>query len=208
MYSPASFQVSDRETLHAFIRQHSFATLISQGNDGPWASHLPLLLDDSIAPWGRLRGHMARANPHWQLAGTTCLAIFHGPHAYISPAWYLERDVVPTWNYTVVHAYGTLRLLDDAAAIRNLLEDSVAWYESSRTDPWSTRAPAAEFLDRLQTAIVGFEIDIERVEGKWKLSQNHSRERRERVIAALEQSPRADEQAVAEQMRAVLPPAP
>lgn len=184
MYIPPAFVESNLSRLHDFIEQHSFGVLVSQGPE-PAASHLPLLLDRTIGPYGRLTGHMARANPQWRDAeGTGVLAIFSGPHAYISPTWYEAQNVVPTWNYTAVHAYGTLRLVDDRAAVLQIARDTVDRYERSMPRPW-TLDGAPGFLDRLAAMIVGFHIEIHHIEGQWKLSQNHSQERRERVISGL-----------------------
>ncbi len=203
MYTPPSFAVTDPEVLFDFVDQHSFATLFSQNEHGPVASHLPLLLDHES---GRLFGHFARANTHWQTAADcTVLVVFQGPHAYISPSWYAAQNVVPTSNYVAVHATGTLRLIEDPARVRDILERTVTKYESPRPQPWSTSSPELEFLEKLQAAIVGFEIEVTQWEGKWKLSQNHPEERRERVIAALRTSSNPDDHAVAELMRATMP---
>jgi transcriptional regulator len=170
------------------MAQNSFATLISASDGEPVASHLPLLVERFSAPHGLLRGHMARANSQWAAAdGNHVLAIFHGPHSYISPSWYEDTGVVPTWNYVAVHAYGTLRVDRDRGRLRDQLGQLVGRYESNQTNPWSIESQDAEFIDRLMNAIVGFEIVLDRVEGKWKLNQNHSRERRLKVIRALRQ---------------------
>jgi len=185
MYTPAPFVVDDLPTLHDFIDHHGFATLISQGEE-PAASHLPFLLDRQAGTQGRLRSHMARANPQWETAdGTPVLVIFSGPHAYISPRWYTGENVVPTWNYVAVHVHGTLRVVDSRDAVLNIVEQTVAHYEADRPEPWEY-AGDADFLDRLLQMIVGFEIEIDRIEGKWKLSQNHPAERREGVIHGLQ----------------------
>lgn len=201
MYIPASFAETDRETLHAFMRKHSFALLISQHDDAPFASHLPFLLDGDIGEHGRLVGHLARANPHWRQAdGQEVLIVFAGPHAYVSPSWYEEPDVVPTWNYTAVHAYGRFRAIHDETEMLEIVRRTVDLYESSRPQPWQFDSNSA-FNGRLVKAIVGFHIDISRIEGKWKLSQNHSDQRQEKVMAALESSPNAEDKQVAQLMR-------
>jgi transcriptional regulator len=190
MYTPTHFAPPDNESLLAAIEQYSFATLVSTAPDGLVASHLPLLLDrpvrdgtGSVPP--TLVGHMARANEQWRAAaGQQVLAIFSGPHAYISPSWYEADKVVPTWNYVAVHAYGTLELMEDAAAAEALLRRTVAQYESARPRPW-TLDESPEFVERLTAQIVAFRIPIARLEGKWKLNQNHPLDRRARVVAAL-----------------------
>lgn len=203
MYIPASFVETNTDRLHEFIDGHGFATLVSQQGNEPFASHLPLLLDRSAGPLGTLVGHMARANPQWEhAAGQSVLAIFHGPHTYVSPGWYEDRNVVPTWNYVAVHAVGEFRVIDDPNRLRDILGKTVEFYEAPRETPWSIESPDEEFLDRLLLAIVGFEIPIERLEGKWKLSQNHSDERQEKVIGQLRQSGAPDDLQVAELMAA------
>lgn len=203
MYIPASFQVSDLAELHDFMARHSFATLISQVDGAPFASHLPLLIDRATQPYGRVIGHVAKANPQWQsLSGQRVLSIFHGPHAYVSPGWVEVANAVPTWNYVAVHAYGTARLIEKPARLRSLVQQMVDHYESGQPAPWTLDRPASEFIDGLLAAIVGFEITIDRLEGKWKLSQNHPRERREQVIRGLEAAARPDDLAIAELMAA------
>jgi transcriptional regulator len=184
MYIPTSFSQSDLPTLHAAIERYSFATLISLSG-GLTASHLPLLVDRDAGRYGTLIGHMARANLQWLSAAQhQVLAIFHGPHAYISPRWYDAPLVVPTWNYVAVHAYGQLELIDAPDQTILVLRQMVDHFESSLPEPWQLDEPA-EFVDRLAAQIVAFRIPIDRLEGKWKLSQNQSVDRRERVMEAL-----------------------
>lgn len=186
MYVPSSFAVTDLAVLHEFMERHSFATLVSHDGTEPFASHVPLLLDRDAGPHGRLIGHVARANPQWKhAAGQRVLAIFSGPHAYISPTWYGAQNVVPTWNYVAVHVYGVLRLIDDIERLREIVRRTVAVYEATMPHPWSVDMPEEGFIDKLLEAIVGFEIDVDRIEGKWKLNQNHDAERRHRVVEAL-----------------------
>ena len=188
MYTPTSFVETDQEKLHHFIAQHSFATLISVDGNSPTASHLPLLLSQDIVPRGTLIGHMARANTQWQHSESQkVLAIFHGPHAYISPSWYVAKNVVPTWNYVAVHVYGTLRLETDRDRLLEIVGQYVDYYEADLPQPWSIEQAEPEFINGLVDAIVGFEIYIDRIEGKWKLNQNHDHSRRQKVIQALEQ---------------------
>ncbi len=203
MYIPPSFLETDPNKLHDFMEQHSFATLISSHEGEPVASHLPLLLDRDAEPHGRLIGHFARANSHWQAASEQrVLSIFHGSHAYVSPGWMEAQNVVPTWNYVTVHAYGTLRLIEDRDRLRDIVRRTVETYEANRATPWSMSQPEAEFLDKLLAAIVGFEIGIDRLEGKWKLNQNHPLERREQIMRGLRDTGRHDELQIAALMDA------
>lgn len=205
MYIPASFHETDQFKLHDFIDAHGFATLISTTGYEPVASHLPILLDRDAGPHGRLIGHFARANSHWNVASSgKALVVFHGPHAYVSPGWMEPRNVVPTWNYVAVHAYGSLRLIEDRDRLRDIVWLTVEKYESQREQPWWMDAPEPEFIDKLLTAIVGFEIDIERLEGKWKLNQNHPAERRGQIIRGLQLTGRHDELQIAELMQGTL----
>ena len=148
---------------------------------------------------------MARANSQWKdVDGTEALAIFHGPHAYISPAWYVDKNVVPTWNYVAVHVYGELRIVSDREALLQTLRDTVDKYEGSSAAPWSIDQPDESFLMKLLDSIVGFEIEISRLEGKWKLSQNHPPARRSRVIEALRQMPGEQQRQIADLMAQTL----
>jgi transcriptional regulator len=207
MYVPAAFQVDDPEKIAEFINDNSFATVITQHEGYPFASHVPLLFDRERGPQGTLVGHLARPNPQWQAAadsveGIPALAIFSGPHTYISPTWYGEPNTVPTWNYIAVHATGKLQLIEDQDRLLQLLTRTVNIYESSQPQPWRLEDQDATFISKLLGGIVGFEIAIEKLEGKWKLNQNQSAERRERVIATLKKSSRPADREVAECMRA------
>lgn len=199
MYLPEAFRLEDRPTLLAHVTAHPFATVITSGEAGLSASHLPLLLDTQRSV---LRGHLARANPQWadMAAGREALAIFHGPHAYVSPSVYTEQPSVPTWNYVVVHIRGSTRLLDELA-LRQLLDDLVAHFDSTG---WRFHAPD-EYVQSALAQIAGFEIPIERLEGKWKLSQNRPLTDQQRVAAWLEGGDEAS-RAVAALMRSRLAP--
>jgi transcriptional regulator len=204
MYIPAAFHETDPATLFDLIRQYSFGLLVSEFDGEPFASHLPILLDRSFAPHGCLVGHMARANPQWQqAAGQTVLAVFSGPHAYISPTWYEAGKVVPTWNYAAVHVYGTFRAIDDRDSLLQVVADYVDFYEATLPKPWKFDR-ASEFSQKLTQAIVGFRIEITRIEGKFKLNQNHPLERQQKVIQALETSESPMDNAVAALMRSRL----
>jgi transcriptional regulator len=204
MYLTSHFQQPDVVQLHDLIVRHSFGLLISQFDGQPFASHLPLLLDRTSGTHGELIGHMARANPQWQQAGgTTVLAVFSGPHAYISPSWYEAENVVPTWNYAAVHAYGVFEAIHDPLALTAIVRAYVEHYERGMPAPWSLSG-SPHFVERLVEQIVGFRIPIERLEGKWKLSQNHPRERREKVIAALKRQEGEESLAIAALMQETL----
>lgn len=197
MYVPPAFAVTNRETLHAFIEANSFGQLVSVLDGMPFVSHLPFLLDRDS---NTLVGHMARANPQWQqLADQTALCVFAGPHAYVSPTWYEAENTVPTWNYVAVHAYGRVQLVEDTAALLDIVRQSVNVYERGMPEPW-TLGENSTFLERLAQQIVGFRIVIERIEGKWKLNQNHPAERRAKVARALGERPDENSRAIAELM--------
>ncbi len=201
MYIPTAFAETDRGKLHGFIQANSFGLLVSTHAGEPFATHLPFLLERESGAHGSLLGHMARANPHWHdLEGRTVLAIFSGPHAYVSPTWYEAANVVPTWNYVAVHAYGTCRLVDEEKALSAILTRMVATYERAMPKPW-TIDTNTDFFRKLARTVVGFRIDISRLEGKWKLNQNQPEERRARVIEQLEQSADPEARDVARWMR-------
>ena len=175
MYIPKQFQITDTAWCHALMRAQSFAAMITADDAGvPFATHLPILVDPARGPLGTLRGHVARANPHWRYlsAGRPTLVIFAGAHAYVSPSWYATHPSVPTWNYVAVHATGTGALVDDPEPVKTLLADLVRTYESSGPTAWSLEGLPADYLAGMQRGIVAFEIPIERLEGKAKLSQN------------------------------------
>jgi transcriptional regulator len=200
MYVPTAFRVDDPRRLHDFIEAHSFGLLVSTLDGVPFATHLPFLLERDAGPHGTLVGHMARANPQWrQLAGQEVLAVFSGPHTYVSPSWYEAEDVVPTWNYVAVHAYGTARLIDDPAGITQVVADLVTVHEGTRPQPWLLDADSA-FVQGRALAVVAFRLEITRLEGKWKLNQNHPQERRDRVARVLAQSADPDARAIARLM--------
>ncbi|MBN8905900.1 FMN-binding negative transcriptional regulator [bacterium] len=205
MYVPPHFAETDPHALHDFIEAHSFGLLVSQIDGAPFATHLPFLLDRAAGPYGTLVGHVARTNPHWhELAARPALAVFSGPHAYVSPTWYEAENVVPTWNYVAVHATGRAELIEDRGALLEIARRSVEQYESGMPRPWRFDA-GTTFVDRLLSQIVGFRLTIEKLEGKWKLNQNHPAERRVKVIRSLEATGGADAVAIAAAMRRALP---
>lgn len=179
MYVPRHFFVEDRDALDRAIRDHPFGLLVGQVEDTPFATHLPFLLDG-----GRLLAHVARGNPHWRAMDgkTEMLAVFSGPHAYISPRWYAAGPAVPTWNYIAVHVYGAPRILTDEATVRALLDPLVDEYEAGA---WCLDGQDADYIERMMRGIVAFEMPVTRIEGKFKLSQNRPAEDRRRVADEL-----------------------
>ncbi|MBL9081631.1 MAG: FMN-binding negative transcriptional regulator [Planctomycetales bacterium] len=202
MYIPTSFRFDDQTAIFDFTERHGFATLVTEHDGAPFATHLPLIIERGAGECGAIVGHMARANPQWRdAAGQTVLVMYQGPHAYISPAWYAEPNTVPTWNYGAVHAYGKLEVVEDSAALTEIVVRTVEFYERSLPRPWQFDAttPLAEALIK---QIIGFRIPVERWEGKWKLNQNHTPERQGRVIAALANGATDDQRAIAAEMSA------
>ena len=191
MYIPKAFREDDIAVLHTFMREYSFATLVTQQDGTPVANHFPFLLDAERGPYGTLRAHMARANPQWRAFDETkeALVIFQGPHAYVSPSWYGDEVElsVPTWNYSVVHAYGLPRLIEENTELYNILQAIVQTNEASFANPWTIQMPDEQLQKKMQ-AIIGFEIQITRLEGKFKLSQNRSEGDQTRVATALKES--------------------
>jgi transcriptional regulator len=203
MYIPSAFGIQDPDRLAKFVRQNSFATLISQTEEGvPFASHVPLLYDAQPPPWGTLVGHLARANSQWRhfRPDREVLVIFHGPHAYVSPRWYASQPAVPTWNYAVVHAYGKPGLIADETRLEGLVKRMIRFYEGDGENAWPGDLPA-DYMSKQLNAIVGFEIAITRLEGKFKLGQNRPKVDVERVYTALSQSEQAEARSLAEFMR-------
>jgi len=208
MYMPTAFEEARLPVLHAAIRDIGFASLVSPGTAGLQVTHLPLLLAADEGPHGTLYGHVARANAHWREAGTPSLAIFLGPDAYVTPSWYPGKREhgreVPTWNYVAVHAHGVLESFDDPAALRGLLGRLTDRHEHARPQPWSIDDAPAEYIDRTLRAIVGLRMPIERIEGKWKLSQNRSADDRRGVLAGLDADDTEISRAMAAAIRADL----
>ena len=205
MYTPPSFKIAGRSHLFAVMREFSFATLVTGSAGATVASHLPLLIDDCGGN-GRLLGHMARANDQWRIfdGKNEALAIFQGAHGYISPAWYVQHPSVPTWNYTVVHAYGAPKVIEEYAAAVDILRRTVEFYEGGRQEPWRMDTLPADYIEKMVKAIVAFEVPLTRIEGKAKLSQNRSEDDRRRVIAELEQSVHIEDRKLANSMREAL----
>jgi len=191
VYIPGLFAENRVSALHTFVERYSFATLVVSTRDGLLANHLPMLLDPGRGAHGTLVGHVARANPIWRTALTEVpvLAIFHGPHRYVSPTWYATRattgEVVPTWNYGVVHARGTISFFEDRAQLRALVERLTASQERGRPNAWQVSEAPAKFIAGMLDAIVGFDIALTSLVGKFKLSQNRTAADRAGVEAGL-----------------------
>ena len=185
MYLPKHYAVTDRPQILDFIKSNGFEILFSHTGPEPIASHLPFILDENGGEQGLLLGHMARANHQWKYAdGQQVLVVFHGPHAYVSPTWYQEADTVPTWNYVAVHASGVFKAVEDRAGLKDIVGRITDYYESSQPQPWQADF-TTEFADQMLKRIVAFKIEITRLQGKWKLNQNHPEGRRRRVAEQL-----------------------
>jgi len=191
MYLPKHFEETRVDVLRELIREHPLGALVTLTPEGLDANHLPFELDPDPAPFGTLRGHVARANPLWRepAGDVDALVIFQGPGTYISPAWYPTKQetgrVVPTWNYAVVHAHGPLRVIDDRAWLRDFVTRLTNRHESGRSDPWHVTDAPAEYIDQMLGAIIGLEIPLTRLRGKWKMSQNRPAQDRAGVVDAL-----------------------
>lgn len=191
MYLQQQFEETRLDVLHGLMKTHPLATLVVQSASGLVVNHIPLLVCSSDGEFGTLRGHVARANQVWQqLAGTAhAVAVFQGPESYITPSWYPSKHVdgkaVPTWNYAVVHAHGIPRAVNDAAWLLHHLREMSDEHERAQALPWKISDAPADFIDRLVEAIVGIEIPIARIEGKWKVSQNRPAGDRLGVAAGL-----------------------
>jgi transcriptional regulator len=211
MYVPASNAEHRPDVLFEYIEAHPLAALVTTSSAGMVATHLPLVLDRTRGPHGTLAGHVARANPQASQArdGDEALVLFSGDDAYVSPSYYASKardgKVVPTWNYVAVHAYGPIRFVTEPGALRRHLEILTRRHEEGRPDPWSVGDAPEAYVERMLGAIVGVEIEIARLEGKWKMSQNRSAEDVDGVIAGLAGSADARDRAVAEIVRARRP---
>jgi transcriptional regulator len=193
VYVPTQFREDRVPVLHEMMQRIRLATLVTLNTDGLVASHLPMLVDREPGPFGRLSGHVARANPQWRSLkpDVPALAIFTGPEAYITPSWYatkrLTGKVVPTWNYVAIHAYGELRFIDDPAHTLAHVTRLTQAQESLRAEPWKVSDAPADFVAGMVKGIIGFELTIARLEGKWKMSQNRPEDDRAGVVEGLTQ---------------------
>ncbi|NUP05470.1 MAG: FMN-binding negative transcriptional regulator [Polyangiaceae bacterium] len=209
MYVPKQFAPIGGDASRTLIEQRPFATFVTVEGGEPFATHLPLLFHADGSTHGVLFGHVARANPQWRHFddGRHAMAVFNGPHAYVSPRWYTTEGQVPTWNYAVVHAYGTPRVVADDRA-RNVIEQIVARFENDQPQPWTMDGLGEEDISSMLRAIVVFEMPIDRLEGKWKVGQN--RESVDRTSAAdhLDASGDPDAMVIAGWMRDTLRASP
>lgn len=191
MYTPKSYREVRLEVLHALMAAHPLGALVRMGEDGLCADHLPFEIAPPTldAPFGTLRAHVARANPLWRGDGVETMVIFQGPHAYITPAWYAEKELsgeeVPTFDYAVVHAHGTLRVIDERDWLLDFLVRLTNRHEADQPQPWQVCDAPPAYIDKLLKAIVGIEIPLARLEGKWKMEQKNSLQDRTRVAREL-----------------------
>lgn len=208
MHVPSRYDMSDRRTLLEFIRRYSFGLLVggSGETEAPMATHLPMLVEEREEHMV-LTGHMARANPQWkEVDGRQVLAVFSGPHAYISPAWYGETNVVPTWNYMSVHVFGRFEVISDTDAALVHLGQAVDYFEASASEPWRLESTDPEFQRSLAVAIVAFSIRVDQIQGAWKLNQHHPESRRASTIAGLRRRSLGDDLEIADQMEKQVEP--
>ncbi|MGX5848943.1 FMN-binding negative transcriptional regulator [Mesorhizobium sp. PL10] len=180
MYQPPHFVETRQDVLHGLIRSHPLGLLISNGSDGPIANAIPFLLDAEAGPNGRLRAHLAKANPQWRLLAdnpaSAVLVVFQGADAYVTPSWYETKretgKVVPTWNYAIVQVRGTVKVIDDSAWIAQQISDLTLSQEGARKEPWAVTDAPPTFIQSQIKGIIGLEIEIAAISGKWKVSQN------------------------------------
>ncbi len=201
MFIPAYFRKTDLRETEAFIRDHSFAILVSNVDNKPWATHIPLELEHKSNRESVLTGHISRANPQWKSFSNeeTVMAIFQGPHSYVSSSWYNHINA-PTWNYIAVHVYGSMRILNDDQQ-REKLRAMVERYEANSARPFSMDAMPEEMIQKYLKGIVGFELIIESIEGKWKMSQNRDEEDKLNIIRELGKLGELNASLVAEEIK-------
>jgi transcriptional regulator len=203
MYTPAHFKEDRINVLHQLIAHHPLGTLITMTADGLNANHIPLMVDATRGEFGTLRGHVARSNSVWQTfkPEVDALVVFQGPDAYISPSWYPSKKehgkVVPTWNYAVVHAAGPLTIRDDAEWMRAFLNGITDHFESQKSAPWKMNDAPEDYLQTMMRMVVGIEIPVKTLTGKWKVSQNRPAADREGVADGLAQGLNASEHVMA-----------
>jgi transcriptional regulator len=198
MYIPKHFKINDENVIFDLIENNSFATLFSQHNGEPYATHLPFILNKDERA---LYGHFARANGQWKdIQNQQVLVIFQGPHCYISPSWYETKMSVPTWNYVAAHIYGEMEIVENAEEVFDALHQMVEKYETPDSS-YQLDEVDSSYVEGLSKGIVGFKIKINRIEGKAKLSQNHPKERQELVVKQLEKTPLENNRRIADLMK-------
>ncbi|HEY3972227.1 MAG TPA: FMN-binding negative transcriptional regulator [Candidatus Sulfotelmatobacter sp.] len=208
MYIPEHFRVRDHAEAVAFMRANPFAILVSSTDDGPFATHAPLAIRENGRESGGqgddqliVRGHVAKANPHWRYLEQQpqCMIIFHGPHAYVSPQNYTTQETVPTWNYGAVHVYGNARVFSAPDELLGVLHELIPMFEPAYAEQWASLS--GTYRERMLSHIVGFEITATKIEAKFKLSQNRTREEQSNVIASLGADSNTEVSGVARLMR-------
>jgi transcriptional regulator len=208
MYVPKHFEVTDVSVMHDLIRKYPLATLVTHSQEGLNANHIPLHLTTSSEPYGTLHGHVSRINPLLTdiIEGSEELVIFHGPNAYISPSWYETKKqtgkVVPTWNYLVVHAYGKIRINDDCDWLLTQLNNLTDFHEVKFLEPWTVSEAPNEFTEKLLESIIGIEMKITKLIGKWKVSQNQPEHNKQSVINGLNSVDATSNSKIAEYIKA------
>lgn len=191
MYNTAPFAEGRIEVLHGFVRQHPLAVFVTCGSEGPEVTHVPMVLHPEVGAKGVLRCHVARANSQWKTVETcpSVLAVFHGPEHYISPSWYVSKrehgKVVPTWNYVAVHVRGRARLFDDTGELMEHVKTLTDQNEQALGESWTVEDAPQEYVIALTKGIVGIEIAIDEIAGKWKASQNRPEPDRQGVVEGL-----------------------
>jgi transcriptional regulator len=206
VYLPRHFAETRAEVLHALVRTEPLGTLVTEQDGEPVADEIPFLLRPELGAYGTLQAHVARANPLWctHTPGKPVLLLFRGPQAYVSPSWYPDKaehgKVVPTWNYIVVQALGTLQIHDDPVWVHQQIRALTDQQEGRRAEPWAVDDAPADYLDAMRRGIVGIEVQVLRWTGKWKMSQNHSAERQAGVQNGLLREPQAEAAALSQAM--------
>jgi transcriptional regulator len=203
MYQPEKYRQEDVREMHALMRARPLAALVSAGAAGLYGTHLPTVLKDD-GRYGVVECHLARANPHWKdlASGIEALMIFQGTEGYITPSWYPSKaeheKVVPTWNYSVVHAYGHPEMVEDKHWLRSHVTELTEQQESGRSRPWAVSDAPESYIEVMLRGIVGFRFAIERIEGKWKMSQNREMKDRDGVVRGLSERGEGDDFQIAE----------
>ncbi|TYS68479.1 FMN-binding negative transcriptional regulator [Sutcliffiella horikoshii] len=206
MYIPKQFKKEETSDIIQFIRANSFGVLFSQHDGVPTATYLPFILSTEENGSITLLSHMAKANPQWKtLDSNVALAVFNGPHAYISASWYEEENTVSTWNYVSAHAQGKVEVIHDSHTLLHILKEATDFYEKGFERPWRLE-DNLETVESMLNGIVGLRIRVENLQGKWKLNQHHSTERKERVIQQLKKQAQYDSKEIARLMELDMKP--